>query len=154
MVALLNTADHYIFILSFALLLSFFPRLISAVADLMSNLHTWCGLSANLRCRSETCCMRLTENTERKKLPKIPIWPPSHNCVGIYLRNEGAYRQSEKNLFSSNISSNISARRSTGYLDSQTIYQMDSNVKETDGLSALNVVYVREGSNVIVCKIT
>ena len=34
------------------------------------------------------------------------------------------------------------------------MYQMDSNVKETDRLSALNVVYVREGSNVIVCKIT
>jgi len=30
--------------------------------------HTWCGLSANLRCRSETCCTRLTENTGRKKV--------------------------------------------------------------------------------------
>jgi len=31
--------------------------------------HTWCGLSANsnLRCRSETCCMRVAENTGRKK---------------------------------------------------------------------------------------
>jgi len=35
MVALWNRADHYIFILWF-LLLSFFPRLISAVADWMS----------------------------------------------------------------------------------------------------------------------
>ena len=25
--------------------------------------HTWCGLSANLSCRSETCCMQLAENT-------------------------------------------------------------------------------------------
>ena len=25
--------------------------------------HTWCGLSANLECRSEMCCTRLTENT-------------------------------------------------------------------------------------------
>ena len=41
----------------------FFPRLISAVAD-------WCGLSANLRCRSETCCTRLAENTGRKKVAK------------------------------------------------------------------------------------
>ena len=32
--------------------------------------HTWCGLSANLRCRSETCCTRLTKNTGRKKVAK------------------------------------------------------------------------------------
>jgi len=32
--------------------------------------HTWCCLSANLRCRSETCCTRLAENTGRKKLAK------------------------------------------------------------------------------------
>jgi len=36
MVALWNTADHYIFILSFVLSSSFFPRLISAAADWMS----------------------------------------------------------------------------------------------------------------------
>jgi len=29
-------------------------------------LHTWCGLSANLGCKSETCCMRLAENAGRK----------------------------------------------------------------------------------------
>jgi len=51
---------------------SFFPRLISAVADWMSTiLHTWCGLSANLGCRSDTCCTQLAENTGCKKLPKI-----------------------------------------------------------------------------------
>jgi len=32
--------------------------------------HTWCGLSANLRCRSETCCSWLAENTGRKKVGK------------------------------------------------------------------------------------
>ena len=30
---------------------------------------TQCGLSANLGCRSETCCMRLAGNTGRKKSP-------------------------------------------------------------------------------------
>ena len=81
MVALCNRADHYIFILSFVLVLllllllilsSFFPRLISAVAEWMSAiyLHTWCGLSANLRCRSETCCTRLAENTGRRNVAK------------------------------------------------------------------------------------
>jgi len=79
----------------------FFPRLISAVADLMSTiLHTWCGFSENLGCRSETCGMRLAENTARQKLPKIAISAPSHN-----FRTKAMYRQSEKSLLSSNISS-------------------------------------------------
>ena len=33
--------------------------------------HTWCGLSANLGCRSETCCTQLAENTGCGKSPKI-----------------------------------------------------------------------------------
>ena len=90
MVALWNRADHYIFALWFLLLsFFFFPRLISAVADWMSTIlpHVWCGLNANLECRCETCCTRLAENTGRKKSPKIAIWAPSHNFVGLYLRN-------------------------------------------------------------------
>ena len=38
-------------------------------------------------------------------MQKIAIWAPPHNFVGLYLRNKGTYRQSEKNLLSSNISS-------------------------------------------------
>jgi len=45
-------------------------------------LHTWCGLSANLGCRSETCCTRLAEIQDAK----IAIWASSHNLVGLYLR--------------------------------------------------------------------
>jgi len=66
----------YIFILSFVLsfFLSFFPRLISAAAPpqigCLPYFHTWCGLSANLRCRSDTCCTRLAENTGCKKVAK------------------------------------------------------------------------------------
>jgi len=33
-----------------------------------------------------------------KQSPKIAIWAPSHNFVGLYLRNLGMYRQSEKKL--------------------------------------------------------
>ena len=52
------------------------------------------------------CYTRLAENTGRKKSPKIAIWAlsQSRNFVGQYLRNEGMYRQSEKNLLNSNIS--------------------------------------------------
>jgi len=39
---------------------------------------------------------------DAKKSPKIAIWAPSHNFVELYLRNQGTYRQSEKNLLSSN----------------------------------------------------
>ena len=35
---------------------------------------------------------------DAKMSPKIAIWAPSHNFVGLYLRNEGTYRQSEKKL--------------------------------------------------------
>ena len=76
MAALWNRADCYIFILWFLSIfyLFLFPRLISAAAHWMSTvlpvLHTWCGLSANLECRSETCCTRLAENTGRKKVAK------------------------------------------------------------------------------------
>jgi len=76
MAALRSRCGHYIFILWLLLSSSFFcflsfPRLISAVADWMSTIFAWCGLSANLRCRSETCCTRLAGNTGRKKSPKI-----------------------------------------------------------------------------------
>jgi len=33
---------------------------------------------------------------DAKKSPKIAIWAPSHNFVGLYLRNKGTYRQSKK----------------------------------------------------------
>jgi len=49
--------------------------------------HTWCGLSANLGCRSETCCMQLAENTGCKKSQKFTIWATSYNFVGLYLCN-------------------------------------------------------------------
>jgi len=50
-------------------LLSFFPRLISAAIDWISTIlvfYTWRGPSANLECRSQTCCTRLAGNTGRK----------------------------------------------------------------------------------------
>ena len=42
---------------------------------------------------------------DAKKWPKIAIWAPSHNFVGLYLWNQGMYQQSEKNLLNSNTSS-------------------------------------------------
>ena len=89
MVALWNRADHYTFMLWF-LLSSFFTRLISAAAYWMSAIlphMLWCGLSVNLRGRSETCCTRLAEKYRTQKVAKIAIWAPSHKFVGLCLRN-------------------------------------------------------------------
>jgi len=33
--------------------------------------HTWCGLSANLGCRSETCCTQLAGNAGCKNSPSV-----------------------------------------------------------------------------------
>ena len=72
MVALWNRADHRYF---HAVFCSFFffssANLSRRRLDVChTSMHTWCGLSANLRCRSETCCMRLAEKTECKKVAK------------------------------------------------------------------------------------
>ena len=68
MAILRSRCGHYIFALWF-LLSFFFPRLILVIGYWMSSLpyfHTWCGLSANLGCRSETCCTRLAETQDAK----------------------------------------------------------------------------------------
>jgi len=44
------------------------------------------------------------EMQDAKNRQKFVICAPSHNFVGLYLRNLGMYRQSEKNFLSSNIS--------------------------------------------------
>jgi len=45
------------------------------------------------------CCTRLAENTGRKIIAKkFAFWAPSHNFVGLYLRNKGMYWQSEKTV--------------------------------------------------------
>ena len=71
MVALWNRETIYIFmlwfVLSFFLLLLFFIAY-SQLSEIgcLPYFYTWCGLSANLECRSEMCYTRLAENTGRK----------------------------------------------------------------------------------------
>ena len=77
--------------------------IVSAVAEWMSTIlllfYTWCGLSANLDCSSEMCCTRLARNAGRKNDAKTQsMGTIVYKLVGLYLRNEGMYRQSEKNL--------------------------------------------------------
>jgi len=73
MAALLSRCGHYIFVLWFLLSIFFSSRLAYSQPlqiGCLPYFHTWCGLSANLECRSETCYTRLTENTGRKNSPK------------------------------------------------------------------------------------
>jgi len=42
-----------------------------------------------------------------KNRQKVAIWAPSHNFVLLYLRNEGTYRQSEKNFQAAISSSHV-----------------------------------------------
>ena len=67
---------------------------------------TWRGPSVNLECRSEMCCMQLAANTGRKKSrQKSPSGHHRTTLSGYIFANKAMYRQSEKNLLSSNISS-------------------------------------------------
>jgi len=79
---------------------SFSPHLFSAVADWMCTiLHTWHGLSADLECRSEMCCMRLAENAGHKNLPSAH----NHTTLSGYIFRH--VLTIGKNLLNSNISS-------------------------------------------------
>jgi len=73
MAALHSRCGHYIFALRFLLLSSFFFFAYSQPSKIgcLPYFHTWCGLSVNLRCRSEMYYTRLAENTERTKSRKI-----------------------------------------------------------------------------------
>jgi len=64
-----SRCGHYIFILSFVISFLFSSPNLSR-RRCMPYFRTWCGLSANLRCRSETCYTRLAANTGRKKSSK------------------------------------------------------------------------------------
>ena len=94
--ALRSRCEHYIFIL---FLSSFFlssPNLWSHIGCL-PYFDTWCGPSANLECRSETCCIRLAGP---RKPPKIGHL--AQLCWAIYslLRHVSTIG---KNLLNSNI---------------------------------------------------
>jgi len=62
--------------------------------------YTWCGLSANLECTSEMCCMRLPENTGCRNLPSAH----HHTTLSGYICTTKACVDSQKNLLNSNIS--------------------------------------------------
>jgi len=92
----------------FLLSSSFFSRLISAAAHWMSTILRHIYGVALVRIENaglKRAARGSLEMQDSKNCQKLAICAPSHNFVGLYLRNEGTYRQSEKNLLSNNISS-------------------------------------------------
>jgi len=84
----------------------FFPPLFSAIQiGCLPYFHTQCGLSANLECRSELCCMRLTETQDAKNCQKFAICAPSHNFVGLSSQLRHVSTLGRKNLLNINTSS-------------------------------------------------
>jgi len=86
MAALRSRCGHYIFVLF--LLFPFFLGFFLAynlsgrrLTGCLPYFHTWCGLSANLECRSEMYCTRLAENTGRKKSPSRHYHTTLTGCI-------------------------------------------------------------------------
>ena len=109
MAALRSRCGHYIFVLWFLLLSSFFLAYSQqSQIECLPYFHTWCGLSANLGCRSETCCTQLTVgNAGGKNRQNFTIWAPSHNFVallGHIFATKACIDNRKKNLLSSNTS--------------------------------------------------
>jgi len=67
----------------------------------------WCGLSANLGCRSETCCTRLTEKCRTHKIAKKSLSAYHRTILSGYniFATEARIDNRKKYLLSSNISS-------------------------------------------------
>jgi len=106
MAALCNRAGHYIFALWF--LSSFFSLAYSQRCEIgcLPYFHTWCGLSANLECRSDMCCTRLAANTgdkndtKNRHLCTIAQLGPAMSSQLMHVSTVG-----KKNLLNSNMSS-------------------------------------------------
>jgi len=58
---------------------------------------TWCGLSANLECRSEMCSTRLAGNAGRKKVVKNRHLGKSHNFLGYIFETKACIDNRKKN---------------------------------------------------------
>jgi len=70
--------------------------------------------------------------------PELAIWAPSHNFVGLYLCNEDTYRQLEKYLSNSNISSTYHHNMvNFGPLSAETVSFVLGTLANFNGFDAL-----------------
>jgi len=64
-----------------------FPRLFSAVADWMSTMLPHIVWSVNLECRLMCAARGSRKMQDAKIMEKTTIWAPSHDFVGLCIRN-------------------------------------------------------------------
>jgi len=98
-----SCSGFYLFLLLSSIFFSS-PDLSGRTLDVYHTSTQWCGPSANLERRSETCCARLAENAGPKKSPKIGhLGTIAQLCRAIssQLRHVSTIG---KNLLNSNIS--------------------------------------------------
>ena len=79
------------------------PNLSGRRLDVYHTTATWCGPSANLECRSETCCARLAENRGRKKVAKnrhLGTIAQLCRAISSQLRHVSTYRKKTCNISS------------------------------------------------------
>jgi len=91
MVALWNTAYHYISSCGFFFLSSVFffssPNLSGCRLDVYHTSTHGVALVRNLDAGLKCAACDSLKIQDARKSPKIAIWAPSHNIVGLYLRN-------------------------------------------------------------------
>jgi len=105
MAALWNRTGHYIFVLWF-LLFFFLAWSKPSQIGCLQHFQTWCSPSANLGCRSETCCTQLALNAGCKKIAKNS--PSVHHRTtlsGRIFATKARIHNRKKNLLNSNICS-------------------------------------------------
>ena len=111
MAALRSRCGHYIFALWFLSSIFYLPSFLFLASSQRSqtgclpHFYTWCGLSANLECKSEMCCTRLTGNTGRKNDAKnrhLRTTAQLCRAISSQLRHVSTIG---KNVLSSNIAS-------------------------------------------------
>jgi len=111
MAALRSRCGHYIFACGFFYLSFFFfsfssPSLSSRRVDVYHTSTQWCGLSANLECRSEMCCTQLAGNKGCKNdAKKSPSGFHRTTLSGWIFATKACIEKWKKNFLISNMSS-------------------------------------------------
>jgi len=111
MAALRSSCGHYIlpcgfFYLSFVFFYFFLAWSQRSQSGCLPYFYTWCRSSANLECRSDMCCTRLTGNTGRKNDAKNRhLGTIAQLCRAESSQLRHVSTIGKKNLLSSNMSS-------------------------------------------------
>jgi len=90
--------------------------------------HEWCGLSANLECRSEMCCTRLAEYTGRTTLSGCTFAPKA--CID----------NPRKNFLNSNISSTVHMSSQFGELQPTNIWDQLASLGHPANFNGFHVL--------------